>query len=432
MSSCARACLNAAFGVALLGCVERVFAVDISVGLGYDRVYSSNIRLAPTNEVSGSINVARLLFVATETTADLNLQASGQLAYLDYVGGVFPDQTAFNLASRALYVVSPQRMHWTIEDYFDRVAVDPRLAPTEDNIQNNNIVSTGPNFFLRTGQRSRVEIGARYANAYYEVSENDNNRLSGLFRWEYQYTAGTEVSLNYDTAYVDYQNQSVNRNYLQQSAYLRGRNTDVLSEYVLDLGATLIEREHMEDTVGALTRFEWRRRRTADSAFALAARGEYASQNQDALRRGAIQPDGTADSTADFYYTRGVEGSYTQTFPYGSDRVRLFWEDLDYQVAPSDRASHGGSAELAFDIAPVFTPLVFGGLTETRYDVDGRADEDSYYGLRLRYQARRAVAVRLEVRENRRRSTEPTARYEETRVMLGFVYSRNPAHPFAP
>lgn len=426
--------------------VAPVQAGDFAYGLGYTASHSDNITRAPSNERSEVTNIYLAGFAYMERTVDLIAQVLAQGEFRDYRDDVFGDESVFNVKSSALWIISPQRFTWTLEDSFEEEQIDPTAVDTPANRANVNSFSTGPDFYVRFSPVNTLALGARLGNVATGSANADNNRFSGSARWLYQATAVSTYSLNFQTMNVNYDDSTVNTDFTRHDIFLRGDYQPSRSRYLVDLGTTRINPERGRELDGSLARLSWIRQLTQESTFGLAASGEYSDTGTDVLAAAsaatsvATSPAGiptgsenlsstspgalVSDAvTSDVYYAKRGEVFYNRRgSSFGVDFI-AYGRELDFETTAQDRKETGGRLELAFFYSGATTITLFTEQLKTDFQDFVREDTERDSGLRFNYRATRTLTLGLEGRRTDRSSTVPTVEYKENRVFLSLLYT---------
>ena len=403
-------------------------ALDIAFGIGYEYQYSDNIRLAAVAPEVESLHIGRVTLGLAERSSVLTLRGSANIEHRDYVNDTFEDGVYGTVGAAANWIVVPQRLNWSLENYFSQTIIDARTADTPANRQNSNVLATGPDFIFRINPLNTLELSARLSNYYYEVTDANNNRLQGDLRWIYRLTPRTDLSLNYQTVTVHFLNESGNINFVRDELFVRGRTRPSRSEYTVDLGTSIVYAVGADPIAGALLRLGWRRELNPRANVTASAGMEYSDHDRDYLSEGGASGGGTtgdAVGIGGFYYGQRVDVGYTYAGAYGSDTLRAFWRTLDYETGPFDQTLYGAEAELGFDSGPLLTPYLFGGYQQTEFTQTAIDDVDSYGGFRLRYRLRSRFIVALEGRHTVRDSSDTVRNYEENRGLVTLAYNRD-------
>lgn len=438
-----------AWFVLALSAVPPLHAGDFAYGLGYTVSHSDNITRAPSNERSEVVNSYLAGLAYQERTVDLIARVLAQGEFRDYRDDIFGDESIFNVNSSALWIISPQRLTWTVEDSFKEEQIDPTAADTPANRANINVFSTGPDFYVRFTPVNTLALGARAGTVSTGSVNADNDRFSGSARWLYQATAVSTYSLNFQALDVNYDDSTLNTDFIRHDIFVRADYRPSRSQYVIDLGTSKINPEQGRDLDGTLARLSWIRQLTQESRFGISASGEFSDTGTDILARAssltvaATSPAGlptasevpTSDLASDvvssdvyyakrgeiFYNRRG--GSFGVDFTAGA-------RDLDFEATAQDRKEIDGRLELDFFYSATTTVTLFTEQLKTEFQSFVREDTERDSGLRFNYRLSRTITLGLEGRRTERSSTEPAAEYDENRVFFSILYSSSPL--FAP
>lgn len=417
------------FATAAMGC-QRAWGLDVGYGIGYDRQYSNNILLQPTNPRSESINVGRLMFMLRDQTSDKDVRLDAHYDYYDYVHHVLADRPYASVNGTATWTIVPEAFSWNVADLFEQSVVDPLVPANQNNLQNLNIFSTGPSFAARTGVRSGLLVDVRYQNSYYQRQLADNNRALASTRWFYEYSPLVDVGLGGDTTYVRYRDTALYTNFRRDNAYVRTQYHPHLSVYTLDAGGTAVYPTSGSAKHGLLFGASWARQSTEHSGFRLAYRQQYSDVDQDAitaaLARDSAPQLAEPAGVGDFYYSRNASFSYHSTLIRLTNRFDAYYRNLDYNALPLDQRVQGINFDFSYAGLVLTTPSVFGGYEKTRFTEIPQTNELSWLGLRVTYALARGLDWRFEVQRTHMASSNATVRYDETRALIGITYQQLP------
>ncbi len=437
-----------AFFVLVCVSVSPLQAGGFAYGLGYTASHSDNITRVPSNERSEVTNSYLAGFAYIERTADVIAHVLAQGELRDYRDDVFGDKSIYNVDSSALWVISPQRFTWTVEDRLKEEQIDATAADTPANRANINVFSTGPDLYVRFTPVNTLALGARAGNVSTGSADVDNDRFSGSVRWLYQATSISTYSLNFQAMDVNYDDSTLNADFARHDIFLRADYRPSRSQYIVDLGASKINPDRGQDLDGTLARFSWLRQLTQESAFGLAVSGEFSDTGTDILTTASTLntvatsaaglptvselSDTTVGSlssnaiTSDVYHVKRGETFYNRRGgSFGVDFIASV-RDLDFETTPQDRKEINGRLELDFFYSGTTTVTLFTEQLKTDFQNFVREDAERDSGLRFNYRLRRTVSLGLEGRRTERSSTVPTVEYEENRVFLSILYSSSP------
>jgi len=146
------------------------YGVDVGVGA------SDNIGLVASNPRSEIIGEAGLDFNVQRVNTRLNVNATGDFAFLDYLHHTYPNQTIGRFDGLASFGVIPERLVWVLQDDFGQAQLDPFAAVSPANLQNINYLQTGPDLTLHLSSAAFLMLSAR--DSQLEISINRRDGVS--------------------------------------------------------------------------------------------------------------------------------------------------------------------------------------------------------------------------------------------------------------
>jgi hypothetical protein len=212
-------------------------AYGADVGLGE----TDNVNLSSTNKTTQTIATADVDFGVNQQTRLLQVRAVGTFSDLSYLEGAYGNQLIGRFDGGAQFALVPDRLVWVLRDDFGQTTLDPFTPVTPNNLQDVNYVSTGPNLYLRLGGTGFLNASARYADAYYQTSPYDSNRLLATLAAGLQLSARSTISLNGGAERVLFQNTAVNNDFDRYSVYARFEAQGARTNVALDLGGTRVQ-----------------------------------------------------------------------------------------------------------------------------------------------------------------------------------------------
>ncbi len=402
-------------------------AVDFGYGLGYRAEHSNNMALVSANPSTDWLNVAQAEFALQELDSpNVTGRLYSKLEYDNYVHHTFDNQTLFFLNSAGTWSISPQRLTWTAEDYYGQIPINPFAVNTPNNMQNVNVFSTGPNLFLRMDPLNTLELGARYGNYHADTGSTNSNRGSAFAGWFYQLSPITVLSLNYQGEHAGYTSSAVGSGYTRNDLFARMAMRRPYGALIMDLGNTWLQQTNVADISGIYARLLASQQLTEASTVSFTATSTLTDTADTILAAqgvGAVT-SGTIVGT-DIYRLKHADVAYTHRRTYGTDRIRIFSERLDYYTAPLDQELTGADADMGFQLTGTLLGSIYGRYVRTRYFANSGVNRDGQEGVRLAYETRPNLFLGLEGRLTRRQSTIPGSSYSEARVILSITYYRN-------
>jgi hypothetical protein len=417
--------------------IQTACAGVFAYGVGYVGEYSDNIGRTPTNPQDEWINsaIAGITYRENGATLDANLMA--QAEYRDYKYDTYKDGPLYYADASFLWRVSPQRLNWVFVDRYDQVTRNITLANTPDNMVGANVLSTGPDFFIRLGSVNTLLIGLRYGNASYSEGDLDNSRYSATASWQYASSRDLTYSLNYRGEQTKYENEVLNDNSMRNDLFFRADMRQVHTQFLLDLGTTHIDRDRAGEAHGYIARLTWAQQLTTESAAGVLLASEFLDAGA-ALLATATNPvlatgTGTTSSlpasgevTNDLYYTKRAEAYYDHTGSSVVVNTRIFIRDIDYEIVPQDRQEAGGRMQISYNLSRLLAATLYGSYVDIRYQNIVREDRESDAGLRFLYRSSSNLSVALEGRKTWHYSTDALQEFIDRRVLLSLLYSTSP------
>src|SRR5690349_6987739 len=250
------------------------FEYRATLGAGY----TDNIRRDPINEQQENLATAGLLFSYDANTRRLHADVVGDVEYQEYLNNTFDAEVLGNVYADASFSLIPDQLVWVLTDGFGQVLHDPFQPPNPANRENINYLSTGPEFFVGLGSQMRLRMAGRYSLANYEDDPFDSNTTSGEIGLLRALSDRSSVSLNARVATTKYDEEALNADFDQRSAYVqyevRGARTNISA----DLGYEVLDRDISDDEEsGAHVKVDVSRRLSHSSVLTLSGSHRFAT-----------------------------------------------------------------------------------------------------------------------------------------------------------
>jgi hypothetical protein len=348
MAMIARACDRSLLAtiVTLFALVSPADAQFWSLGADVGLGETDNVTLATTNKVSQTMATADIDFAALEQSRLFNVNVKGDFSDYDYLQHAYGNELIGRLDGLGKMALVPDRLTWVLQEDFGQSQLDPYLPLTPSNRQNINYVSTGPDVDLRLGGTGFVDLSVRYADAYYEDSPFDSNRLFGSLAWGVRLSPTSSVSLNVDSERVLFDNTLVNTDFDLSDAYVRYTAQGARTQLTANLGATEV-RAGPTTTTGPLAQLGLTRTLSPSATLALSAARQLTdpSTSFSSIQGGAISSitAGPAIVTSAAYTGDSVNAVWTYERNRTIVKVSARWEKDSYQTAPVFNNTRGGA-----------------------------------------------------------------------------------------
>jgi Putative beta-barrel porin 2 len=413
-------------------------AVEVDYVVGVSLLHSDNLNLGENNEISESVLSPNFRFQAEETGSTIQLKATGDLQYLDYLGNKFGDEARGQLSGQFNWTVLPDRVNFVMEDYLSRQPISVLNAFSPTNQQQINVFVAGPSFYARLGDVTRAQFDLRYSNSYAEESKDFNgDRYNAAIRLVRELSARDRLSLTVEATQADFDASTSGlaaTDYKRYDAYLgfTRRLKDI--DLGVDVGYSRLDVDQTGDSQSApLVRGNAEWKATARSTFSADLSYQFADAAEDLVTRaGNLQGAIISDlSTADVlvgpsvFRQRRLELGYQFsgerfTFQLHPQYQRIRYEDA---LVP-DQQSRGGYVELGYKVLPRTTMSFLFAQDTREFDDLSRRDRDQTLNLGLKHEFTRHWFARLDLQHRRRDSSIALQSYDENAVIVAFSYQR--------
>ncbi|MHB1565356.1 MAG: porin family protein [Acidiferrobacter sp.] len=420
---------------ALVAFGSRAYASHIEYGLGYTGVYSDNIYRTSTDKRDEYINMLRGLFSYQKHSRRIDMHLDLEALGREFTYGTYNNDVLFGVNSLTHVVVLPKMFSLSERDIFTQAPIDPRFVLAPTNLENTNAFSAGPNFSWYVDPIDAFKVGLRYQNFYYQDVQTSNYRLLARTRFVHWFTHHTKLSLNYVPSNVRYNDTQLNPDYNRQDAYVGFDTTVGNAGLTIEGGHTEIEQTGVAQSLsGALERIAITDRLGPRSRFTLAGDRSYGDAGRYDLLEAPAQnliaiPVATNPSQiagGGLYYGQTASLDYSYLRDYGTNRVNVFWQHLNFVTAPLTQRLEGAVFNFGYDFSDRVTDSIFGDYVRVNY-LDYHTITDDYGGgMRLRYRLTPNLSVSLEGMYDRGNSNDPILSYNEWRGIIGISYLTNP------
>jgi hypothetical protein len=319
----------------------QIWSFGADVGLGE----TDNVTLASSNKVSQTMATADVDFAVLEQSRLFNVNVKGDFSDYDYLQHAYGNELIGRFDGLAKFALVPDRLTWVVQEDFGQSQLDPYTPQTPSNRQNINYVSTGPDLDLRLGGTGFVDISLRYADAYYQDSPFDSNRLFGSLAWGLRLSPTSSVSLNVDSERVLFDSTQFNTDFDLSNAYVRYTAQGARTQLIANLGATQV-RAGPTTTTGPLAQFGVTRTLSPSAQVSLSAARQLTdpSSSFSSIQGGAITAInfGPAILTSAPYTGDSVTALWSYERNRTTIKVSGRWEKDTYQSAPVYNNTRGG------------------------------------------------------------------------------------------
>lgn len=420
-------CIGLFYGV-------NALALDLNYTLHSSAEFSDNIRQSGAEEdISGNTLRAGILFdVATEESATLAADVSGDFSRIHYSEGGLEDENRKNLDLSAVWQPRSTNFQLTVLDALRQIEEDRRLTSTVNNIRDYNIFSVIPSYFYDLTTRSRINTAYSYSIITDELDLASRDVKTLSLGYEYKVSNLSTFSLNVSEADIEFTDTGQQLD--QQSAFARWVYRGRLTSWMLDLGRQRIT--EVDDAEQTLVNFSLLRQVNRISELGLYYQQGYGDAVGSAIsgRLSLLVPNVDAIYAEELTREKQASLVYRMSFNNLEGAARLEtrrWESeervsIGHQVN-EERYSAYVAADYRF-------PSPEHGLSRYslgawyRYMDERFIDEDLQHdvnevAMRLTYFASPTTQLFFEVRSRNTSGSGPMARTDENAGMVGIRFS---------
>ncbi|GLQ46132.1 hypothetical protein GCM10007862_11830 [Dyella lipolytica] len=405
---------------------------DYTLYSGLER--NDNVNESATNQIGKNILDSGVSFSLAQAGSTLQANAAGDLEYLDYFGKGIKNQLFGQLNGNANWVVLPQRLDMTIQDYAGVQPVSTLTSNAPSNLQQTNVVALGPTLYFRLGETLHGQGELRYINSYAsKASDFNSSRGQAALRLFKDLDPTDQLSANVEDQHVDFQNNTSSPNYDRVQAFARYDRKLTNLDLGVALGWSQIDFTHgpTKSTPLGLLSVNWQA--TPRNSFTFLAEHEYADAADDLM----AQPNqyftnignniniGDTEVNSDVYLERTLQASYAFNTERFTLNVAPLYRKLDYLTDNTlNLTGRGFSSGLSYKLREDLTLSAFANYEKRNYDVIDRHDKFSNYGVSLLNQRTPHWAIRLALSRIQLSSSTPLQGYQSNVIYIGVVYTR--------
>ncbi len=435
-----RKILVSAVGFGLVLSMQSVGAVqlDYSIDLGIE--HSDNINLSADDPVSQNVLIPGIDFSFNQVGSTVQARAAGRIEYRDYLQGAFGNEFRGQLSGLFNWVIAPQRLAFSVEDYASEQPVNTLSRNTPTNLQQTNVFAAGPTLSFRLGETVRGQAELRYIDsAASKTKEFNSQRGFAALRALKDLNPTDQISGNLEIEHVAFDQGTASDQIATGANYdsykLFGRYVSKLAHFNIDaaLGwSDFTFARGLPDQSGVLARANVDWQASARSTFGLGLARQFGDATQDLV----VDPtqigsnissitNGNNQITPQVFLENRVDASYAFNGQRVSLRVAPYYRRQSYDNEPDrNETAHGGSASIDYLLGPNWTLGFAAGEETSRYTSIDRRDEILSYGPYVTQQISQHWSWRLNVTHDQRTSTAADQGYNENLVFFVLSYKR--------
>ncbi|HTY48473.1 MAG TPA: hypothetical protein VMB48_02140, partial [Steroidobacteraceae bacterium] len=191
--------------------------LGVTVGVGE----TDNVNLTPDDRQAQTISTTELDFGYRRTGSALTADMAGDFDYLDYLQNAYGGQLLGRFDGQAALSLWEGRFKWVLQDAYGQTQLDPLTPTVPTNLENTNVLLTGPDFTLRPAPQTTLILSARYSLDTYQTSPYDGWQSLENAALEHALSAASTVSLHADLVQMHFDQTDINPDYDLDRFYLR-------------------------------------------------------------------------------------------------------------------------------------------------------------------------------------------------------------------
>ncbi|MEE4303041.1 MAG: hypothetical protein V2J19_02715 [Wenzhouxiangella sp.] len=402
------------------------FVLDLELGVEYS---DNRGRFDPPGP-DDTLLIPRLVLDLSRTGRRWQARAQGFAEYRHSLENEFDDEFRANLATLIDWILVPESLIWTFQDVASVEPINLFAVDAPDNLQQTNVLVTGPAWRIRAGTAWEALLDARFIHSYAEEIDGFNSeRMSAAARLMRRMTPTRNASLGVEFTDVSYRESPSDLNdYERFDTFARLTSTQARTELDVAAGYTWIEPDHLGSTSSPLLRVAIDWRLLERGGLRLSARHELSD---------SVRQLTTAIDAID------LPVSHTTRLPVGAelyelDEAELGWyqatERFEWSLAPAwrdyefatdadlDYREFGGTFLGSWRITPLMILRARVEVERRRFDIDQRRDTDYHGSLFLSRSFTPRWSGRVGAIRHERDSTAPGEDSRENIVAVFVTY----------
>lgn len=197
-----------------------------------------NVLLASSAKQSQTVATAGLNVTLSRRRPRLNTNIRGNFQDLYYVQNAFSNQLTGRFDGDATVGLVQNRLNWVIDESYGQGQLNPVAPLVPTNLQNVNVVSTGPDLLLHPGGRTNfLQLGARYGRTDFETSPFSGHQELGLVALGRELSGASTLALHAEVEKLRFSNNVLNTDYTLRRAYASYGVHGARTEIELNAGA---------------------------------------------------------------------------------------------------------------------------------------------------------------------------------------------------
>lgn len=419
--------------------VRSAIAASVTPIVGYVGTYSSNILRTSEDEQWEWINRPLIGFDVDHRGKSLNAYGHATAEYFDFIQGTAENETYYDINAIAEWNIISDRFLWYIEDYasITPIIISDPLTPL--NVEQRNILTTGPTFRTRLGTRNQFDWELRYGNFFYSISDIDNQRLYSNLGVSRQIDSTSSLRLGYEYTRTIFR-EEVYQDYNRQDIGLTYSRLGLSANMELSGGFSYLDAEETDESIdGWFLTFGGSKRVSPRTSMNILLGSRLSDSGLASFGSGVneVNPDVNVDQTDAF--SGPIQAPTTDIFRLSELRFELAnrqniltttfnigYTQADYETDDLQDNFRLG-ADLRFE-HPIRSYSLFSVyLASSRQEFpnqgsDTLLNDDGILGASISWRFFRRLNLVFDVSRYVRRSNEPERGYTESVAEMRLVY----------
>jgi hypothetical protein len=422
--------------------VSTANASSVSPIVGYIGTYSSNILLTPDNEEWEWVNRPLIGFDVDHRGKNLNAYGYATAQYFDFTQGSAENETYYDVNGIAEWNIIGDRLQWILEDYASVAPLVISDPVTPFNVEQQNILSTGPTMRTRLGTRNQFDWSLRYQNFYYSISDIGNYRLSSDLGVARQVSHTDSVRIGYMYTTTRYQ-EEIYADYSRQDIGVSYTHTGVSARINVGGGYSYLEDESQSESVeGGFAIVDSSVRISPRSTMSLLASSRLSDAGDASYGVGVAEVEPGVVVEPSNAFAGSIQAPNTDIFrlneltfglvnrqPVLTSTFGLGYSQANY-ITDETQDNRNIYTDLRFDYPIRSITLLSAYLSAGRQEYpnqlisnnDSLINDNGSLGLSMGWRVFRRVNMVFDVSRNIQKSNDPARSYTETLANVRLIY----------
>jgi Putative beta-barrel porin 2 len=413
--------LAAATGGLLLTAGASTLAAPPEVYVGFDPLFSDNIKLASGDERSDIENRLSLRGNYQTDPGRCTAVMDGEVAYSVYAEGTYDPQTQVNAGFTGICELA-SGLSWELDDQVRELSRTSRQGDTPDNRIRKNVFRTGPSYRWRVSSVDFIDFSTHYESTEVRNSNRpDSDRFTGSVAWNHLFAPDLSGGLSTFASKVELDTGAEIRNTAVTATFSKSWTKTSVSG---SLGVSEIETElgaFQQKSDGVVGDVNFQRSLDAGGTLYLRASRELTDQTSDFdIRFDQFTFQRTDSNTLE---ATSVETGLNKILSNGdSVTVAAFANRSDYLESAEQEDNAGLRTSYTRRLSPRFSATAGARYEYLTFEPDQTDDEIIGVDLGLTYRASRSLELAGRVGRTERTSDLRAQEYEEHWLLLSVDY----------